>query len=29
MPMLSFTTMASPGWDGKTAIRKAQEYGFH
>lgn len=26
--MLSFTTMASPEWDGKTAIKKAREYGF-
>ena len=25
---LSFTTMASPDWDGVTAIRKAREYGY-
>lgn len=28
MPMLSFTTMASPDWDGETAIKKAREYGY-
>ena len=28
MPRYSFTTMASPAWDGETAIRKAREFGY-
>lgn len=28
MSKLSYTTMASPDWDGQTAIKKAREYGF-
>ncbi len=28
MSKFSYTTMASPDWDGRTAIKKAREYGF-
>lgn len=29
MNKISFTTMATPDWDGPTAIKKAREYGYN